>query len=364
MANTGQRRAAKSTQVRRSAFSPYPTEADKRTRWILARRPGRPPLNPRQPSAFFLETERTEAGLIAPVAAVFLTNRECPWRCLMCDLWKHTLTDRVPAGAIAAQMDYALRRLRQSHEWLLLEAREKERSILKLYNAGSFFDPRAIPPGEHPAIAARAASFQRVIVECHPALVGEAAVRFRDLLVETSRQQPESAGPPQLEVALGLETVHPRVLPRLNKRMTLPMFARAAALLRRHGIALRVFVLIQPPFLDEAQAIEWARRSTDFAFDCGASVVCLIPTRGGNGALDALAAQGAFTSPRVSNLETALVDGLKLGRNRGRVFADLWDLERFARCPACFQARQARLRKMNLTQQVQPAVLCSQCGGD
>ena len=34
----------------------------------------------------------------------------------------------------------------------------------------------------------------------------------------------------------------------------------------------------------------------------------------------------------------------------GRVFADLWDLERLASCDACLDATQARLRAMNLTQ--------------
>ena len=39
---------------------------------------------------------------------------------------------------------------------------------VKLYNAGSFFDPRAIPPGDFAAIAALARPFARVIVECAP----------------------------------------------------------------------------------------------------------------------------------------------------------------------------------------------------
>ena len=82
-------------------------------------------------------------------------------------------------------------------------------SHLKLYNAGSFFDPRAIPPEEYPAIARLAAPFRRTIVECHPALVGPRCLAFRDLL----------SG--RLEVAMGLETAHPEVLERLNKRMTL-----------------------------------------------------------------------------------------------------------------------------------------------
>ena len=38
----------------------------------------------------------------APTAVVFLTNRECPFRCVMCDLWMNTLDETVPRGAIAA----------------------------------------------------------------------------------------------------------------------------------------------------------------------------------------------------------------------------------------------------------------------
>jgi len=88
-------------------------------------------------------------------------------------------------------------------------------------------------------------SFERVIVECHPALIGDPAVRFRDSVNG------------RLEVAMGLETAHPEVLARLNKRMTLDQFARAAEFLRGHDIALRVFILVKPPFLDEAEALEW-----------------------------------------------------------------------------------------------------------
>src|SRR5260370_26132042 len=43
---------------------------------------------------------------------------------------------------------------------------------IKLYNSGSFFDRRAIPPADYPAIAQRVRRFERLIVECHPALMG------------------------------------------------------------------------------------------------------------------------------------------------------------------------------------------------
>jgi radical SAM enzyme (TIGR01210 family) len=316
---------------------PYPESHRERDRWILARRSvERNVLDPARPYAFLVEEERSASGEIVPVATVFLTNRECPWRCLMCDLWRNTLTETVPVGAIPAQIDHALSQLPPARQ-------------IKLYNSGSFFDPRAIPLGDHAAIAARVHGFERVIVESHPALIGNDCLRFRDRLGES-----------RLEVAMGLETVHPTVGPRLNKRMTLDQFSAAAEKLRREDIALRVFILVKPPFLDEAEALYWAERSLDFAMECGATVAALIPTRFGNGALEALAERGEFSPPRLATLEAAAGYGVGLGR--GRVFADLWDLERFADCPDCFPERAARLHAMNLRQEIPVRIRCRSCG--
>ncbi len=314
----------------------YPERPAERTEWILARRSqaARNALNPRRPYAYLVEDERAEDGVIVPVATLFLTNRECPWRCLMCDLWQNTLTERLPPGAIPEQIDHALAHLPPARH-------------VKLYNSGSFFDSQAIPVEDHEAIAGRVAGFERVVVESHPALVGSRCLEFRDRL---------SA---KLEVAMGLETVHPVAGPRLNKRMTLDQFARAAGFLQDHGVALRVFILVKPPFLDEAEGLEWALRSLDFAFDCGATVAALIPTRSGNGAMEALDRQGLFSPPSLATLEAALACGIE--KRRGRVFADLWDLERFSDCPHCFAARAERLRIMNLSQAVPPLPPCDRC---
>ena len=91
--------------------APYPEGGRERDDWILSRCPARNPLDPRRPFAFFIEDERAASGEVVPTATVFLTNRECPWRCLMCDLWKNTLTETVPVGAIPEQIDWALARL-------------------------------------------------------------------------------------------------------------------------------------------------------------------------------------------------------------------------------------------------------------
>jgi radical SAM enzyme (TIGR01210 family) len=313
----------------------YPRAPAERDRWILDRRGRRNTLDPRRAYAALTEEEPAGSGETASVSTIFLTNRECPWRCLMCDLWRNTLAESGPAGAIPEQIRAALARLPPAR-WA------------KLYNAGSFFDGKAIPREDHRSIARLLSGFERVIVESHPALCGDATLRFRDLLDGS------------LEVALGLETIHPEVLPRLNKRMALEDFRRAAAFLREAGISLRVFVLVGLPFVAPREAVDWALRSAEFAFDCGAAVVSLIPTRSGNGAMDALEEHGDFSPPDLAALEEAAASALTL--HRGRVLTDLWDLERFSRCGACFAPRANRLRAMNLAQAVPPPVSCVACG--
>jgi archaeosine synthase beta-subunit len=314
--------------------SAYPQAGRERDEWIVARRGPRNAVDPQVPYAFQVEDERNASGEVVPTATIFLTNRECPWRCLMCDLWRNTTTSAVPAGAIPRQIDYALERLPSARQ-------------VKLYNSGSFFDPRAIPPADYEAIAQRLDDFERVIVECHPALVGDACVRFRDLLHG------------QLEVAMGLETAHSDVLQRLNKRMTLEMFAESAKFLKENEIDLRVFILVKPPFMPEDEAVEWAARSLEFAFECGAGAATLIPTRGGNGAMEELAAAGDFSPPTLPALEAALERGIQM--KKGRVFADLWDADTWPACTDCRQQRVARLQTMNLEQRIPAAAVCDRC---
>ena len=341
-------------------MAPIPTLHEDRDRWILARRGPRHPSSPDRPQAFVVELERSASGRVVPVTTIFLTNRECPWRCVMCDLWKNTLTETVPSGAIPGQIDHALDRLGRTRRPAAAEsvvgipfAKEVTARHIKLYNSGSFFDRRAIPVGDYPAIADRIRHFDRVIVECHPALVGDRCLQFLDSL---RCRCDGHRDPPELEVAMGLECANPSVLERLNKGMTLDGFRKAAAWLVQNGIALRAFVMVGPPFLPASAHLEWACRSVDFAFDCGADVVSLIPTRDGNGAMEALAASGEYTRPGLDTLEAALAYGVNL--HRGRVFADLWDLERFSECNACFAQRRERLRILNLTQTPQTMPVC------
>ena len=62
--------------------------------------------------------------------------------------------------------------------------------------------------------------------------------------------------------------------------------------------------------MNESLAVEWAIKSTEFAFTCGASVVSLIPTRGGNGAMERLMESHEFAPPRLDTVERALEECL------------------------------------------------------
>ena len=301
--------------------------------FVLQHRGPKNPLDCHRAYASLWEEERDHRGVLASTAVVFLTNRECPFRCVMCDLWVNTLDRPVPSGAIATQIRSALADLPPARQ-------------IKLYNAGSFFDPAAIPAADDEEIAASVQGFERVVVESHPAFLagayGERCLRFRDLI----------SG--QLEVAVGLETAHAEVLARLNKKMTLETFERATNFLRVHDITLRVFILLSPPFMPAGQSVEWACRSLDLAAKCGATAATVIPTRGGNGAMEVIGS--SFRPPRLPELESAVEHGL--ASDAVRVFADLWSIERFFDCD-CSPARAARLRVMNREQRAPPRIACA-----
>jgi archaeosine synthase beta-subunit len=300
--------------------------------WIVSCRGEKNNVDPRKPYAWLVEKEISISGKVEDVATIFLTNRECPFHCLMCDLWKNTTDEPVPEGAVPEQIEWALNRL-------------PEAKHLKLYNSGSFFDIKAIPVNDYQRIASLTSHFETVIVESHPSLINEKCLAFRDMLK------------PDLQVAMGLETVHPDVLSKLGKQMTAADFSNAAGFLGRNGIYTRAFILLRTPFMTENEGILWANRSVDFAIASGAECCVIIPVRAGNGAMDQLREKGYFSPPSIKSLEKVLEYGL--GIKKGRIFADTWDLKLLSSCDRCTGLRINRLSLMNLTQKIAPAVNCT-----
>ena len=313
---------------------------------VRALRPPKPVLDPWRPQGVTVELERAPDGELHPSATVFLTGAECPFTCVFCDLWRYTAFGPTPEGALPAQLRSALERL----PGLLREAGLDRCDRLKLYNASNFFEPRAVPEADLEPIARLADGFERVVVECHPRLVDGRVRRFADRLEG------------RLEVAMGLETVHPAALPRLGKQLTLEQFDRAAARLLEEGIDLRVFVLVGVPFVPWEEQAEWVAASVRHAAGAGARSVALIPVRGGNGELERLQRLGWFRPPDLALVEESLALGLEAVARRAAVQVDPWDLDRIdAACGSCGAARMEAIRDMNLTGKP-GRTTCDDCG--
>jgi len=283
-----------------------------------------------------LEDERRPGGKIERALTVFLTGAECPFTCSFCDLWRWTIDGPTPPGALTKQLESVLE---------ALDGPAPDR--IKLYNASNFFDERAVPTEDLPAIATLAGSFAAVTVESHANTIGARTLAF-------ARQV---SG--RLEVAVGLETIHPIAAAHLNKRLDLARFDWAARFLSENGIDLRVFVLLGAPYVPADESVAWTVRTAAYAVERGASVVSIIPVRGGNGEIERLQGLGHFAPPTLSQLEEAL--DLCLQSTSTVVTADLWDVERLPACEHCRSERIERLRCLNLTGHAEPRIGCAMC---
>lgn len=304
---------------------------------IRGLRPPKPHVDPYAAHGTVLEEERRPDGTIERTLTVFLAGAECPFTCSFCDLWRWTIDGPTPPGALTRQLARVLE---------ALEGPMPQR--LKLYNASNFFDQRAVPTADVNEIARLAAGFGAITVESHANTIGTQTLAFARRI----------AG--RLEVAMGLETIHPVASAQLNKRLDLARFDRAARTLTENGVDLRVFVLLGTPYVDASESVAWTVRTVEYAADRGASVVSIIPVRGGNGEIERLQSVGHFTPPTLADLEAAL-DGC--AHCTGTVVtADLWDVEPLPACERCRSERIERLRRLNVTGRPEPCVTCSSCG--
>ena len=316
---------------------------DINTQQIIAQRSSKNTVNANKPYDCMIEVECGSDLVLHRIATLFLTGSECPFHCVMCDLWKNTLDYATPIGSIPFQILWALENLQIDWQNPLA----KGVSTIKLYNSSNFFDKRAVPIKDWPEIAKLVSAFETIIVENHPGLCSERILKFRDLI----------AG--RLEVAMGLETTHPKLLKWLNKQMTLKQYQNSVDYLITNNIQVRSFILVKLPSLTEEEGIEWAVKSMEFAFDCGVECCSLVPVRKGNGFMDQLEKDGFFKAPNITSLECVLESGLSMGR--GRVFVDLWDSQAFEGCSSCKSLRLQRIMEMNEYQSFQPEVQCHEC---
>ena len=296
------------------------------THQILNLRTAGAVVDPTAPPAVVTEQEPDENGVIKQATTVFLIGKECPFRCLMCDLWKHTTSEPTPPGALVRQLSQVLPQI-------------QHREIIKLYNASNFFDPQSVPLTDRNGLATLVQDFETVVIENHPKLLSNKVPEFAARLNG------------QLQVAMGLETADERILRWLNKQMTVADYERACEFLIKHGITIRTFLLLPAPGVESTDALSHTVSSVRKALDCGSRVTSLIPLRAGNGVMDWLLNERLVHLPDLSSVANTFASALKLRREKQqRIFLDLWNIETLATTEKHADDLRKQLHRWNMEQ--------------
>lgn len=130
----------------------------------------------------------------------------------------------------------------------------KGEKVVKIYTSGSFLDPNEVSLGSRERLLSIFKSSKKIVVESRPDIVSE----------ENARELARVA--PQAEVAFGLESSNDEILSKcINKGFAVADYLKAVDAMRAHGLGVRTYLLLKPPFLSERRAIDDAISSIRFA---------------------------------------------------------------------------------------------------
>lgn len=164
------------------------------------------------------------------------------------------------------------RLLSQVADVLVRSADEPDYEVLALYNDGSFFAPREISLEVQRAIAEHVAhtGVHRLVVESLPQFVTEKILA----------PFVEALGGVELEIGIGLQSSDDLIRETLvNTRVSRPAFERALSAMRTFGVHPKIYLMIKPPFLTDAEAITDVVQSVAYVRSLGVPSVTLCPTR-------------------------------------------------------------------------------------
>ncbi|MFC5972330.1 archaeosine biosynthesis radical SAM protein RaSEA [Halomarina salina] len=202
--------------------------------------------DPREPTRVWLDEDNTPNGVRTSLT-IILNTGGCRWAraggCTMCGY----VAESVDGGTVAhedlmAQVQYCL-----DHE---TERSDEPAELIKIYTSGSFLDEREVPAETRDAVAETFADRERMVLESLPDFVErERLADFTDRGIET-------------DVAIGLETATDRVRHDcVNKYFDFADFEDACAEAEAADAGVKAYLLMKPPFLTEAEAVEDMKRS-------------------------------------------------------------------------------------------------------
>lgn len=199
---------------------------------------------------------------------VILPTRGCSWGrgsgCTMCGYVYDSAPSKIPKGELMQKFDEAMERLMGVE-------------YLKIFNSGSFFDPRELSQDTARDILSRinGRGIKRVQVESRP-----------EFLKKEVLEAAKEASAAELEIGLGVETTNDRIRRDcINKNASMEDFERAIALCDGMDIPVKAYLLIKPPFLTEGEAVQDAINSGVAVYEAGASRISFNPTNVQRGTL-------------------------------------------------------------------------------
>ncbi|MFF4607850.1 radical SAM protein [Streptomyces sp. NPDC001339] len=234
------------------------------SKWSLALRRAPESKRPDDPRYISYDRIRLQDGRVIGRKKVILMSGGCSVpTCTMCPF-----TNENNYGLQArpeALVDQVARVLARTPD-------EPDYEVLALYNDGSFFAPREIPRDVQVVIARRvaAAGVRMLVVESLPQFV----------TLKSLRPFVAALGDVELEVGIGLQSSDDLVRETLvNTRVSRAAFERAVVAMRQLGVRPKIYLMIKPPLLTEAEAITDVVESVDYVRALGIEGVTLCPTR-------------------------------------------------------------------------------------
>ena len=225
-----------------------------------------------------MRTWREDEILGKKAFVILLDTRGCYWRsCYMCG---YNNENSASNEAVISQIRRALEVY-------------KGEDVVKIFTSGSFLDTREISREDRREIL-EALPDVEITIETRPEFVTESAL--------------DDISGKNIEVAIGLESASDAVRKEcVNKGFSASDFLKASERIRDRKLRVKAYLLLKPPFLTEAEALEDLKRSIDFCAE-SADVISINPVNVQGGTLvERMWLEGRYRPPWLWSLTDALL---------------------------------------------------------
>ncbi len=192
-----------------------------------------------EPTRVWMDRDRTPDGADRSLT-IILNTGGCRWAdkggCTMCGYVAEATTE-VTDDDLQTQLETAL-------EYESEHARSPA-PVVKIYTSGSALDDRELSPAIREQIATRFGTRDRLVIESLPQFIDQ------------KRLTPFLEQDYAVDIAVGLETADDRIRQDcVNKPFRFTDFEAAAETAAAAGAGIKAYLLLKPPFLTEAEAID------------------------------------------------------------------------------------------------------------